>query len=151
MSVTVRDPIATVLAPITRNVERAVREELIGLVAELGIPAGVSADVRCRVGDTDGDLVRLAVAGHRCRFPERLLAEVLAAVDGRPTGSGLDPLLPIAKPDGATEGSGPEAAQLDRLVKFIALLCRAAISEQPGLLLPDAVAGLCLDAISSEA
>jgi hypothetical protein len=108
----------------------AVERELAALTGGLGIPVAPKAALTVTEPDAADEPLRISLAGRECRFPPELFAQAMAYVAATPeVPVDEDAALAAAR---ALE-TGAEVAEL------VSLVCRAAVSAQPGALLgPDA-------------
>jgi type III secretory pathway component EscV len=112
------------LASLQRSIEAGLGE----LTSDLGVAAHPVVELEASESLLANDVMSLLVAGRPCRFPPTIIADALAYVDGSSriaadSGEVLDRL----QEQGETGGR--------RLAELFALVCRAAVSAQPGLLL----------------
>jgi hypothetical protein len=142
VTVTVGEPLAGAVLPVADEAACAVAEHLAAVLADLGLPARPAVQVRVDAGSGADEPVRIDVAGRPCRFPSRLLPEVLAYVDGAPGVAGGDALAELGGERGGRERSdaAPDSRKEARLTQFLGLLTRTAVSAQSGLLWTEPVA-----------
>ena len=123
---------ATLAPPLFDAVEAAalstsqrVQAELGKLLGDLGVSAEPVVQLVPSDSHDTNHLVRLSVDGRPCRFPPTVIAEALAYVDGTPQiQADGDALLARLQ------------APAEQVAEVLACVCRAAVSVQPGIVLP---------------
>lgn len=128
VTVTLADPLSTVAtAPVRRRIE----DELSTLLRDLGVEAALAVEVRADPSPPRKHLIRVEVSGRPCRLSRTAIFEALAYVEATPLVA--EDLTPAAVLDRL---GGPGTADAERLGELAGLVCRAAVSAQPDVLLP---------------
>lgn len=111
-----------------QDLEDRISWELSELANDIGLPQPPTVDV---VGDdspqaasTDATPIRIVVDGRRCLYPAQFVGDALGYARGMPA----IPAHTASVEELLTRDLGPET------VETVALLCRAALAAQPGLL-----------------
>jgi FHIPEP family len=129
MVIALADPLsAAASAPVRQRIEG----ELSALLRDLGVDAVPAIEFRADSSPRRKQLISMEVAGRPCRLPRGTLGEALAFVEGTPlVAEDLDAAAILNRL------GGPDAVDTDRLGELVGLVCRAAVSAQPDVLLPD--------------
>ena len=123
--------LARPLCVATAQVRRRIEDELSALLRDLGVAAEPVVELRADPALPRGHLIRVEVAGRPCRLPRTSVFEALAYVEATPS---------VAEDLDAEEVlgrlGGPDEVDTERLGELAGLVCRAAVSAQPDVLLP---------------
>ena len=119
-------------AAATPPVRRRIEDELSALLADLGLGTAPAVELRADPAPRRNQMIRVEVAGRPCRLPRITAFEALAYVEGTPlVAQDLD------APGVLSRLGRPDEVDTDRLGELIGLVCRAAVSAQPDVLVPD--------------
>ncbi len=129
VTVTLAEPLSAVATPPVR---RRIADELSVLLQDLGVDAAPAVELLADPSPPRNQLIRVEVAGRPCRLPRMTVLAALAYVEGTPlVTENLDAAAVLRRL------GGPGEVDTDRLGELIGLVCRAAVSAQPDVLLPD--------------
>ena len=126
LRVRLSSPLAAAGEAHAEAVSGRIAADVAELLRDLGLGRTPSVELETN-GDEKGVPIGVFVDGRRCRFPESIVAEALAYVEGTPhVAEGSDALIERLRGLG---GAGPEA-----VAELAATVCVDAISDQPAIL-----------------
>jgi type III secretory pathway component EscV len=127
LTVTLDPPLFAAVDGSAACVQRLIEADIAELLRDLGVPARPVVQLEASDSQLAGQLVSLSVGERPCPFPRTTIAEALAYVDSTPQVV-MDASAVLDSPQGSN------ATDAARIAKVLAFVCRAALSDQPEIL-----------------